>query len=316
MKTIYLKPLFLILLVNFLFKSEAQSSYRFESTSVNYVELIDAKKISFKLLDDMNGLYRLSELEGQKFRWFNTSFNLDSIKTFHIQPYANLRFDNDSSLIIVDGAFTYLDSINESSSISYSIEGSTGEKLIKVQWKNLKVRVGKADNFVNLQIWVNQKTGVFEIHYGPVSANNQSGFNTSTGPQVGIFYSRDNFTKCYEKLWIKGSPTDPKQDSLANYSFLAMSGIPLEGVVYRFIPKFKDLSINDKITKKQLMISPNPIHDGWLNLTEFGNYEITDGIGKSIISVHDERSIDVGSLKSGIYFIRSSNGYLGKFVIE
>ncbi len=283
----------------------AQSSYRFDATTGSYTELAGAKRISFALMDTLSGFYRLKELDAEVFKWYNTLFRIDTIKTFHIQPNANVRFDNDSSLIIIDGAFTYLDSIDASSSISYKIEGNPGDRLIKVQWKNLKARVGKVGNFVNLQIWVYQRSGVFEIHYGPSSTNNQSGFNISTGPQVGIFYSLDNFTKCFEKLWVTGSPSTFNLDSTKNYSFKAMSGIPAEGVVFRFIPKFSTLGIRDtEVSETQ--IYPNPVTAGVMYFSVPGDYHIVDSYGREVLRESGVTSLDVSKLPDGIYSIISN----------
>jgi hypothetical protein len=297
----------LIVLFSITFFSANAQSYRFESTSGTYSELSGAKQISFTRMTALSGLYRLSELDGEVFKWYNTLFPLDTIKTFHIQDYANLRFDNDSSLIIVDGAFTYLDSIDATSSISYTIEGGPGNRLVKAQWKNLKARVGKAGNFVNVQIWVYQRSGVYEIHYGPSSANNQSGFNQTSGPQVGIFYSLDDFTKCFEKLWVIGAPASLKLDSNANYSFRAMSGIPVEGVVLRFIPRFKTLGImNSAPEHDNINVYPNPVSGGMLNFSQAGDYRLYDVYGREVLAGMNVSGLDVSSLPDGIYSVVSN----------
>ncbi len=292
-------------------------SYRFQSTTSQYNELSGAKHISFAYMDSLGGFYRLKELDGETFKWYNTLFKLDTIKTFYIQPYANLRFDNDSSLIIVDAAFTYLDSIDASSSISYTIEGKPGDRLVKVQWKNLKAREGKAGNFVNVQIWVYQLSGVYEIHYGPSSTNNQSGFNQSTGPQVGIFYSLDNFTKCFEKLWVTGNPLALRLDSGANYNFKAMAGIPVEGVVFRFIPNFKTLGlVAHTAAQASFSVFPNPVSGGQvLYFSKPGNYRIYNQYGQELISVKDVSEISLAGLAQGMYIVRSDLGEPVRFIL-
>jgi hypothetical protein len=119
-----------------------QSSYRFEASTGTYSELGSAQKISFAQMDSLSGFYRLKELDGESFKWYNTLFKIDDLKTFHIQPNANVRFDNDSSLIIIDGAFTYLDSIDPNSSMSYRGQPwkqagkGTMEKSQDKEWKS------------------------------------------------------------------------------------------------------------------------------------------------------------------------------------
>ncbi len=188
--------------------AEAQNSYEFQATQAAYSHLEFPTDVPWPAFNPSTNMYILSGLNTEKFNFYNLPFTFGGVKTIAIQPNGNLRIDNDSSLIIIDAAFTYLDSIDSGSSISYVIDGTPGNYIFKCQWKNLKVRVGQANNFANLQIWISQASSVIEIHYGPRSVNNASGYNTTSSPQVGMFYSRDNFTRCYEKLWITGAPTN------------------------------------------------------------------------------------------------------------
>jgi hypothetical protein len=293
---------------------QAQRSYSFSSYTSPYAELTGATKIGFAEIDALSGFYRLNEVKGETFIWYNTKFKIDSIKTIHIQPDANLRFDNDTALIIVDAAFTYLDSIDNTSSISYTVEGNSGEKVIKTQWKNLKARVGQTVNFVNVQIWVFQSTGIIEIHYGPSSSNNQSGFLTSNGPQVGMFFSRDNFTKCYEKLWVTGAPDAFKVDSTANYTFKAMSGIPVEGTVFAFKPRFNAAGLNDADKKHPVLVYPNPVVSNNIFIREKGEFVVVDIRGKEILRFQGQSDVDISALGSGIYFLRNAAGRSTRFV--
>src|SRR5690606_35693359 len=96
----------------------------------------------------------------------------------------HMQVNDDSSFIIIDGIFTYLDSIDNNTKLSYKAEHIGSSKILKVQWKNLAIRNGQAGNFVNFQIWLYQSNGTFEIHYGPSSTNNQSGYTSATGPNV------------------------------------------------------------------------------------------------------------------------------------
>jgi hypothetical protein len=312
MKKQYFSVLFLSL---FAAELLAQRSYSFVATTGTYAELNQAKRISFALLDSQSGFYRLDELKGETFTWYRTNFKIDTIKTFHIQPYANVRFDNDTALIIVDAGFTYLDSIDNTSSVSYTIEGSSGDKVIKTQWKNLKIRVGQSSNFVNMQIWVYQKTGIVEIHYGPSSSNNQTGFNKTSGPQVGMFFSRDNFTKCYEKLWVTGAPDALKLDSVNNYTFNAMSGVPVNGTVFRFLPRFATAGIVDsKPSHGALRAYPNPLIGDQLFLEKTGNYALFNTAGAIVLEARDTDRLHLQGLKAGVYLLRSGDGKSLKLV--
>jgi hypothetical protein len=294
--------------------AEAQNSYEFQATQAAYSDLEFPTDVPWSAFDPSTNAYTLLGLNSQTVYFYNLPFTFDGIKTIAIQPNGNLRIDNDSSLIIIDAAFTYLDSIDSGSSISYVIDGPPGNYVLKCQWKNLMVRVGQANNFVNLQIWVYQASNVIEIHYGPRSANNASGFNTTSGPQVGMFYSRDNFTLCYEKLWITGAPTNFAVDSAANYSFLAMSGVPDSGTVYRFIPRFGSTQITEIAGIEMIEIFPNPTGEYiTINVKEdkSGYYKILDATGKIVKSgsISDQSTtINLSEVQSGVYMFVMENG--------
>lgn len=293
----------------------AQNPYKFTATTATYQELTGAKRISFAQMDSLSGLYPFTELNGEIFRWYKLDYKMDSVKVMYLQPYANVRMDNDSSIVIVDGAFTYLDSIDASSSISYKIEGTPGDYIIKSQWKNLSMRAGKPSNYMNVQIWVYQKSGIFEVRYGPSSAGNQSGFDIGSGPNVGIFYSPLSFTKCYSKLWITGYPGNPQQDSFANYNFKAMFGVSVDGTVFRFTPRFKTLEIDDQHAPEPLRIFPNPANNV-LYISRPGSYHIVDMLGATVIKSTGAAGIDISVLPNGVYTLVDEWMRPARFVID
>lgn len=306
MKRIYYFSLLTALLFNGVKNSSAQNAYQFYETTAAYTNLNSDTRISFAYLA-ANNRYLLSELNGETFRWYAIDFPLGGIKTFHVEANGDLRFDNDSSLIIVDGAFTYLDSIDADSRVSYKIEGTAGDKVVKAQWKNLRMQVGPAVNFVNLQIWVYQASGIIEIHYGPSSSNNQSGYNTTSGPQVGMFFSKDDFSKCYQKLWLNGSPAAYTLDSAKNYTFKAMAGVPVEGTVFRFVPRFATTTgmAEPHDTGSGMFVYPNPVNNGWLQLQKRSDYTVYDLQGKQLLQAKNEAELNVQLLPPGMYLLRN-----------
>lgn len=294
------------------FSVKAQS-YSFTQATASYADLSGATVIPFGDFDPQSDLYWVNDLIGETFYFYGRPYKFDtSAKYLFIQSNGDLRIDNDSTLAIIDGAFTYLDSINAQSSVSYKIVGASGSKILKVQWKNMKVRVGQAGNYLNMQIWVYQQNGVVEIHYGPRSASNASGFNVNTGPQVGMFLSGFAFTQCLEKLWVNGSPTSPVLDSNANYVFKAMSGIPSAGTLYRFTPRFLT-GIKEPEEKLQFRCYPNPVN-GMVYFNKNDDYFITDIAGKKLIDAKGVVSIDITNLPMGIYFICNTTGGRVKIV--
>lgn len=300
--------------------TEAQNQfYKFTQFSSTYTELVNPV-----VIDTMNfaeGDFYLLPLTGETFSFFGVPFPLGGIKTFHLQPNGNLRIDNDSSLVIIDGAFTWLDSIDATSSVSYLIEGTAGNRVVKVQWKNLHVRVGDPGNYMNLQIWVYQSSGAVEIHYGPSDSSNRSGFGTGDGPQVGMFFARDDFSKQFEKLWVGGSPSNVKLDSGRNFIFNAMSGIPEGGRVFRFEPKL--LSGMNDVNGTALTLYPNPAgkHIRLQGVEKGELFQVYDLNGKKVFEEQVQNSepvLDIARLAPGAYgwvLVNKSGKRHGKLLI-
>ncbi len=167
--------------------------YFLEKKTGTYTELVNDTTLPGAFSG--SGLWML-ELVGDSFIFFDKTYAIDNVKK-HIVFSNNgfVRVEDDSTFIVLDAAFTFADSIDVNSKVSYIVEGTPGHKIIKVQWKNLKLSNGQAGNYVNYQIWVHQHTGTFEIYYGPSSANNSSGYTTANGPNIGLFHSLQSFTK-------------------------------------------------------------------------------------------------------------------------
>lgn len=301
--------LILVITLSTCFHVYAQNSYRFQESTDTYSELSNATILYST--DFSNGLYNLP-VTGEVYKLYDVRFKFGGILTFAVQPNGNIRIDNDSSLIIVDAAFTAIDSIDSTTQISYKIEGTSGNQIVKVQWKNFKIRDGAVNNFINFQIWIHQKSGVIENRYGKSTPSNQIGFPPSTGPQVGIFYSPDDFSGIYEKQWINGHHTAPTLDTSKNYSFRAMQGVPPEGVVYRFTPRFSTLSTKTA-TKNILKVYPNPASK-IINLSVESSGHIIDMTGKTALSFSKQNSIDISPLPKGIYMLLLKNGAIYRII--
>jgi len=303
----------LLVLTVFPLLTAAQVSYRFEQTTGTYAELVGATVIQNPNFG--SGDFHLIDLTGETFWFYKTPFPFGGVKTFNLQTNGNLRIDNDSSMIIIDGAFVFLDSIDNNSEISYKVEGSGGNKIVKVQWKNVKIRTGQANNFINFQIWVYQATGIIEMHYGLSSANNASGYTelgATAGPHVGIFYAPDNLSSIYEKLWLSNEPSNLQTDSAKTFGFRALKGVPSNGAVYKFVPKFSLVSAPE-INNKLISIYPNPATNE-INFTVPQTGIITDITGKTVLTFGEAGTITVSGLASGVYLLTTREGGRAKFI--
>lgn len=292
--------------------------YVFEKRNVTYAELSNDTAVPGAFVNP-TGIWALDNFTADTFELFNKKYVLNNVtQSIVFSNNGFIRIEDDSTFIVIDAAFTYADSIDATTKVSYVIDGTPGNKILKVQWKNLKLTNGPAGNFLNYQIWLYQKTGVFEIYYGPSSANNQSGYNISNGPNVGLFYSLTSFTEMFEKIWINGSPASYAIDSNRNNVFKAMSGVPANGTLYRFMPR-KLLTSVSRLSPNAIKIYPNPAssHINVLlkeNLSTAATATLYDMKAQKImeyqVAAHSQSfQMPVAGLPNGIYELKlTANG--------
>lgn len=246
-------------------RAQADNHYLFQKVTMStpYTELTGDTSVPLLGTISNSGYEYNFEFAGDTFSFFNKNFYIDDTSTMVMfSTSGHIGIPTDTSFLIFDGMFTYLDSIDQTSDISYKVEGTGNNKVIKIQWKNLRLRAGPAGNFVNFQMYLYKATGVVEVRYGPSSVNNQSGYNNSTGPNVGMFYSNATFTTMYEKIWLNGLPSNYTIDSNHTVVFNAMHGVPSEGTMYRFVPKSVAASVSEKVNSATTFsIYPNPVND-------------------------------------------------------
>jgi len=296
-----------IILFLFLFVDTASAQhYDFYEDQIPYTELENPTIIESPNFEDDN--FTILPLQGETYHFFNVDFTFGGLSTFAIQTFGNLRIDDDTSAVIIDGIFTDLDLIDGTTTLSYIIEGSSGSQIVKAQWKNVALANGDEGNFVNFQIWVFQETGQIELRYGPVSENNLSGYTQNNGPYAGIFHSSDSFDDMYSKHWLFGHPDEIQTDLNQDFNFQRLLGIPQEGTVYRFVPTTLsgDGTEDGMNQSNTFSIYPNPVR------TEIQIAGITDEIKSckimdirgSLLEAYPNPSlISVANLPIGIYVL-------------
>ncbi|MBP6333953.1 MAG: T9SS type A sorting domain-containing protein [Bacteroidia bacterium] len=291
-----------------------QPSYTFSHSATSpstYEEIVNDSTVTVYPVAD---LYLVNELIGETFWFYNLPFTFGGLTSLSFGPNGFLRVDNDSSIIIIDGANTQLSLIDSTSKVSYSIDGSPGNRLFRLQYKNVQLNSGPSGNFANFQIWYYQSTGEIEIHYGPRSLNNASGYTTANGPNVGIFYSDIYFTICYEKIWCTVNPANPVLNTASNYVFSALPGIPDDGAIFRFTPTFS-VSVPHGRNNPRAMVFPNPSYETLTVRTqnessETSKISIYDTEGRALritFSNTIEEIINIESLAEGLYYCTVEN---------
>ncbi|MBA3828802.1 MAG: T9SS type A sorting domain-containing protein [Taibaiella sp.] len=306
-------PVFLFLFVITL-SAFGNSYYLFQRTTGTYAELNGDTAVN-PITTSPGTSYQYSVLNGDIFTLFNISYPLDGVHNSLIfSTDGSIGLETDTSFIIFDGMFTYLDSIDNTSKVSYKVEGSGNNKILKVQWKNLGLRGGPTGNYVNVQMWLYKATGVLEVHYGPSSANNATGYDDATGPNVGVFHSNEDFSVMYEKIWLNGTPSAITIDSMHNTSFAALHGVPANGEVYVFSPR--NLAVEQTSIAHTFSIYPNPASNE-LTLKKINSYTgpinltLSDITGRvlstTVLSAADNSvSINTTAITSGLYILTAT----------
>lgn len=249
--------LFAIACLSFLCVHAAKNQVVFRTATGTYTELTGATPVMSAIM--AYDSFLVSSLSGESFALFDKSITL--------QPYSIMILRNGRIQITEDTSFTLadalyaedLDSIDNTSSISYKIEGAGNKKILKVEWKNLRINKGAAINFINVQTWLYQETGIIEYHYGPRSANNATGYNTpATGIYIGLWYSNYDFSRRYEKMQVTGNMPNFSIDSALTMSVPYADGVPAEGTVFRFVPKKAATGIVKLLEHIDISVYPNP----------------------------------------------------------
>jgi hypothetical protein len=246
-------------------------------------------------------------------------------RTISIFANGRVYLGLDTGFALFDCMYTdTMETLDATSKVSYWIEGTGNQQILKVQWKNLHIGPGPAGNYFNVQMWFYKETGVIEYHYGGRSANNASGYNTAgpVGIFVGMWHSNYNFTEMYEKIQVKGLPPNIQIDSNLNMNVPHIQGVPDSGTVYRFVPKAVASSVNELNAKHAISISPNPATDKVsikLELTRSDETAITviDATGRKVYERRKQRlekgthtfSISTTTLAAGQYYIEVVGKY-------
>ncbi|MEO8590866.1 MAG: hypothetical protein ABI432_15930 [Flavobacteriales bacterium] len=286
----------------------AQNNYLFEQVPPGnqaYEDLLGDTEITDF---DLNGSFTLQAMAGETIRIFDTEYTLGAGTKLSISTDGFVRVDDENTMAVLDGAFTDLYPFDASSRYSYRLFGNTGNHILAVQYKNLRMSTGLAGNSMNMQIWYYQNTGMIEVRYGPRTENLANGFTLDRGPKIGIYSSPVDMSGCLEKVWLSGSPLLPEVSYEANYNFPGLNGVPPEGTIYRYVPTFT-ISISENTTSAHGRIRNDPATDRlFVTMPEASRSMllVQDMAGRTLqtqLATTGENEIDISGLASGTYLL-------------
>jgi len=120
------------------------------------------------------------------------------------------------------------------SPLSYKVEGATGSRILKIEWKNAgsyeELFEGSSQNmFINFQLWLYEGTNTIEFRFGENFINDPELFYGSFGIYLGVTDAdmiNDQFINGH---FFTGSISSPE----LSMSDVTIEGTPSEGTVYR-----------------------------------------------------------------------------------
>lgn len=279
-----------------LIKISAQTEYTLTYSNETYTELTEATLIN-NVWDYEDVMIKLPF----KFKYFKKDFDTIYVYmqgAFFSKP--GLNFDN-----IFYGSYNYFpeNDIPSLSPVSYAITGTSPNRILKIQYKNVKAElVDVEEEFTaNYQIWFYENGGKFQFHFGPNVIT-----DLNLNEHIMGFIDVDNSPY----LAISGTASEPTLVRVTSAaSFTGISTHPANGQVYTFNPETPSTDITE-ITKPY-SFSQN---ENSFKITSVSNIEIKliDINGKVLLEeskVNENfATINTSEIQSGLYIVQIKVG--------
>ena len=216
------------------------------------------------------------------------------------------------------------------SPLSYELTGDIGNRIFKMEWKNVGFLFeflvnNTLNDYVNFQLWLYEASGNIEIHYGPSQILNPDyAYADESGPSVTLIpdYDYDMDTISTKSLWLQGNPLYPSM--VESDDFFYLNGSILPNTVYQF----NNLTVeNAGFNLEVPVVYPNPVVDilniRLKNVINPATVIICDMTGRKVYNASinpdqvGEMQIPVSDLTDGIYQLIIKQGnetYTSRFV--
>lgn len=204
----------------------------------------------------------------------------------------------------------------EFSTINYQTTGESPNRILKVEWDNCglyeEVSLGTAENRLNFQTWIYESGDIIEFRFGPNTFNADSlpiEF-LSSGVILGFDYDYYDGT-FYTASGDASAPDWSLTDDFYQwyYSGANLSGVPVEGTVYRFGPVANIAGAAGH--GPSFITYPNPtVGSAWIqNGPESAEFQVFDATGRNVhtffLGAGRQSQLPSNNWEAGTYTVRS-----------
>jgi len=207
------------------------------------------------------------------------------------------------------------------SNISYLVAGNAGNRILKIEWKNVGyydeiLDFGTANDFTNFQLWLFEGSNTIEVHFGPNSITDpDTVFTGESGASISLipYFDIDNeLFGSQPALELTGPPSAPNLVSSTVFDETFLNGVIPNGTVYRF----SNNTLNVKefaTTNSSIKLIPNPAYDVFSlksnNDASINKLSILSLSGALIKEINRPvRTVDISFLSQGIYYVKIEYG--------
>ena len=206
------------------------------------------------------------------------------------------------------------------STISHKTEGNPGNRICKVEWKNVgfynEWDAGQPMNsFTNFQLWLYEGSNTIEIRFGESNVPNPNNVHDFNGTSILGFYENINFnTYQLDYLWyLSGPENNPEIEfiqDIYNYNIFGFNSEPADGRIYRFTVD-QPVSAQEPGLGESIRIYPTLV-DQYLQVetdldnTSRGAISIVNELGQLLYQealTTGTQHLDLSALPSGNYFV-------------
>lgn len=218
------------------------------------------------------------------------------------------------------------------SPISYLLTGTTGSRILKVEYKDamivdLQAQVPYPNETANFQVWLYEGSNKIEVHCGNSTIQHaSSAFFGLNGPAVGVA-TYDPTPQTIDGFFLQGQASAPTLSPVTGATApINLSSIPTTGTIYAFSPSTAT-GVSKDMRSTKLSVYPNPATDV-VNIegltAEKGNVtvKVSDVLGNEVLRQEMPAAavlqLNVSNLNKGAYFVEINNGTerIGKSIIK